>query len=157
MDEIERYIIRSAVFVLVLLVLVQGLMTNDSIRFYLSLGEHLEGKKVEVPAASIKDRSADLQKASSPGIGSITIEVVDYTGLDQALLLINGHKAGDFSEGRLTAAVASGDVLEIDATRYSHPIQFRVETVSSGIKFPTQGQMTETDRSMALIGKIEFE
>lgn len=157
LDEIERYLVRLAIFSLILLVLVQSLMTSDSIRFYLSMGEQLEGRKAEVPAVSLKDNSLDPEKTAAKGIGTITVKTVDYTSLAQAFLLINGHRAGDFSEGKLTVAVASGDVLEIDAEHYMHPVQFRIEKVSSGIKYPSPGQMISTDSSIAMIGKTELE
>lgn len=157
LDEIERYVVRLAVFALISLVLVQSLMTSDSIRFYLSMGEHLEGRKVDVPAVSVRDSSIYPEEAAAPGVGSITVETIDYTSLEQAFLLINGRRAGDFSEGKLTVAVVSGDVLEIDAAQYLHPVQFRIEKVSSSIKYPLQGQVVNTDRSTVMIGKTELE
>lgn len=152
LDEVEKYLIRIAVFGLISLVTVQGLMTSDSIKFYLSLGEHLEGKKVEAPAAAVDGLSVD--KMLNSDVASITIDTVDYTSLNKAFLVVNGHRQGDFSEGRLTADVTSGDVIEIDTSLYSHPVQFRVVRTSSNLRFPSEGFSITADQSVTMIGKM---
>ncbi|MGE5423059.1 MAG: hypothetical protein ACM3QW_07330 [Ignavibacteriales bacterium] len=151
LDEVEKYLIRLVVFGLIALVTVQGAMTSDSIKFYLSLGEHLEGKNVEAPAAAVDDLSAYTMLNSD--VASITIDTVDYTSLNKAFLVVNGHRQGNFSEGRLTTDVSSGDVIEIDTSWYSHPVQFKVVRTSSNLRFPSEGFSITADQSMTVIGK----
>ena len=82
MDEIGKRVFRFLILGLVALVVVQGLMTNDNIRFYLSLGERLEGQKVTVPTAVSSDPGETLEipcSTSSPG--SFYLELEDYTPL----------------------------------------------------------------------------
>ncbi|NLU48825.1 MAG: hypothetical protein GXX09_00200 [Syntrophomonadaceae bacterium] len=45
LDNIEKYLVRAVVLGIVLLVVVQAALTQDPLRFYLSLGERVEGQK----------------------------------------------------------------------------------------------------------------
>jgi hypothetical protein len=72
--------------------------------------------------------------ASNSGLyGSITLELAEYSRLEHAYVLINGVKAGDFSEPELTLRVFDGDVLEVDASAYNVPVRIRLQKASYGI------------------------
>ena len=47
-DRVERTLIRVIVIALVALVVVQGIMTNDQLRFYLSWSERMEGQALNL-------------------------------------------------------------------------------------------------------------
>ena len=61
MDEIGKRAVRLLIFSFVALVAVQGLMTNDGIRFYLSLGERLEGQMAVLETAAITEPGEILE------------------------------------------------------------------------------------------------
>lgn len=66
--------------------------------------------------------------------GSVTIELLDYSELTQAYVLINGQRAGTFDDNELTLRVFEGDVLELDVTAYRVPVRFRLGRLSAGIR-----------------------
>lgn len=155
-DKIERVLVRLAVFGLMALVLVQGMMTHDSIRFYMSLGERMEGRKMDVSVAALKD--LDVPQPETPVMassysGSFTLVLQDYTSLDQARVLVNGQVRGRFSNPCLKINVTPGDTVEVDTQAYRHPVRFRIEKVSSSLQFPVEG-MTFTSDQVTMIGKV---
>lgn len=58
-DRVEKGLIRFVVISMVILVVVQGFMSVDPIRLYLSWGERMEGEQVQLPAAATKTQTAD--------------------------------------------------------------------------------------------------
>lgn len=155
MDELGKYLLRFFIFFLVALVLVQGLMTDENFRFYLSLGERLEGKKIEQPVvADYPDGSERgvLAEISSPE--SFELVLRDYTSLDKAKILINGRIIGSMLEGRIKLYVTAGDVIEMDTRSYPYPVSIEIVNVSTNLSFPQEGTVFTSKEAMLLLGKI---
>lgn len=151
---VEKYLIRSIVICLVLLVVVQGLMTHDSWRFYLSWGERLEGQVIEYPVNTTdKDREDNNLAVESP-YALLTIAVEKYSGLPKAKLLINEKEVANFKNNEIQIKVMAGDVVEIDATNYNFPIEFKIDNVSENLSFPKTGDTYIANQSLVMIGKI---
>lgn len=158
MDEIGKRAVRLLIFSFVALVAVQGLMTNDGIRFYLSLGERLEGQMAVLETAAITEPGEILEipcSTSSPG--SIYLELVDYTCLDRVRVLINGREMGRMSSSRVKLYVTAGDVLEIDTQAYNHPITLKITSVSSNLAFPEEGMTFTSDQAVTMVGKVRVK
>jgi len=155
MDEIGRRLVRFLIFGLVSLVVVQGLMTRDNIRFYLSLGERLEGERVAVPTAALdaSDQAAEVPcSISSPG--SFTLMLQDYSRLEKVKILVNGQEMGSMALGRVKLYVTSGDVVELDTRAYEHPVTFKVTNVTPNLAFPLEGMTFTSQQSLSMLGKI---
>lgn len=158
MDEIGKRVVRFLIFGLVALVVVQGLMTNDSIRFYLSLGERLEGQEVTVPAAVSSD-SEEIGEipCSTSSPGSFYLELQDYTSLDKVRLLVNGQEIGRMSSSRVKLYVTSGDVIEIDTQAYNHPITLTITGVTPNLAFPEEGMTITSQQAVSMLGKVKVK
>jgi len=158
MDEIGKRAVRLLIFSFIALVVVQGLMTNDGIRFYLSLGERLEGQVALVETAAITESGEILEiptSTSSPG--SIYLELQDYTYLDKVRILINGREMGRMSSSRVKLYVTAGDVLEIDTQAYNHPVTLKVTGVSSNLAFPEEGMTITSHQAVTMVGKVRVK
>ena len=158
MDEIGKRAVRLLIFSFIALVVVQGLMTNDGIRFYLSLGERLEGQVALVETAAITESGEILEiptSTSSPG--SIYLELQDYTYLDKVRILINGREMGRMSSSRVKLYVTAGDVLEIDTQAYNHPVTLKVTGVSSNLAFPEEGMTFTSHQAVTMVGKVRVK
>ena len=156
MDEIGKRVVRFLIFGLVSLVVVQGLMTNDNIRFYLSLGERFEGREVTVTTAVTSDLGEPLEipcSTSSPG--SFYLELQDYTSLDKVRLLVNGQEMGGMSSSRVRLYVTSGDVIEIDTQAYNHPITLKITNVTPNLAFPEDGMTITSQQAVSMLGKVK--
>ena len=67
LKRIEKYLIRMVVLSLLLVVVAQGLMTADPIRFYMSWSERMEGQTLPVPVnASRTESTSDNSDIKSP-------------------------------------------------------------------------------------------
>ncbi|MGI6549142.1 MAG: hypothetical protein ACOX4Q_05840 [Syntrophomonadales bacterium] len=155
MDEIGKRLVRFLVFGLVALVVVQGLMTNDNIRFYLSLGERLEGQEVTVPTA-VTGELEEIEEipCSTTSPGSFYLELQDYTSLDKVRILVNGQEMGRMSESRVKLYVTSGDVIEIDTQEYNEPITLKITSVTPNLAFPEDGMTFTSQRAVTMLGKV---
>lgn len=156
MDEIGKRVVRFLIFGLVSLVVVQGLMTNDNIRFYLSLGERFEGREVTVTTAVTSELGEIPEipcSTSSPG--SFYLELQDYTSLDKVRLLVNGHEMGGMSSSRVKLYVTSGDVIEIDTQAYNHPITLKITNVTTNLAFPAEGMTITSQQAVTMVGKVK--
>lgn len=158
MDEIGKKLVRFLIFGLVSLVLVQGLMTKDNIRFYLSLGERLEGQKVAVPATVTGD-PGDIEEipctTSSPG--SFVLALEDYSSLDKVRLLVNGQEMGRMSSNRIKLYVTLGDVIEVDTQAYDHPVTLKITNVTPNLTFPQEGMVITSQQALSMLGKVQVK
>jgi hypothetical protein len=154
-DEFERHLRRWVVISLVLLVVVQGLMTNDNIRYFLSIGERMEGSKIAVTASSTADKQ--LSSGTVPAGGSLELVKADGKPARDALVLINGKPAARFDSPQVLLQVEPGDEIKIDTRSYQEPITFRVGKISPDLDFPLP-TMTFTCRQEVLdLGRIHAQ
>ncbi|MGE5380438.1 MAG: hypothetical protein ACM3NT_05160 [Methylocystaceae bacterium] len=153
-DRIAR---RMVVLLAITLVLVQGAMLNDDIRYRLSIGEQLEGRPVaedsyqNIQAAS--DSVLTGEETVSPW-AEIEIEMQQFTSLPRAMVLVNGQWAASFVEPRLRLRVMGADDIEIDTSSYEFPITFHIKKVSVNVVQPGAGSIFKSDHGRIYVGKV---
>lgn len=153
-DRVEKGLIRFVVLSLLLMVLVQGLMTADPIRFYLSWGERMEGQNMQIPAnTNQEDSTSAAQPIKSPQ-ARLSIGADKYSSLPRAKILINGQEKYNLTDKKVTVEINAGDTIEIDSTAYNFPIDYKVMAVSSNLAFPNQGQTYTANQTIVMVGKI---
>jgi len=155
LGRIEKYLIRWAVVSLLLVVVAQGLMTADPIRFYMSWSERMEGQSLPAPVNASKIESSSV---NSPALKSpdalISLASGNNVVLPQAKILLNGKPRYAFSRSPVTIKVEAGDTVEIDASSYNIPIEFTISSVSDNIGFPVKGDVFAANQSIVMIGKV---
>jgi len=77
--------------------------------------------------------------------------------LEQAYLLINGQKSGNFGNSELVARVYEGDTVEIDAGAYKCQLNFTILAVSSNIDSDSWSKIVQTDGNIVKIADIKFK
>lgn len=159
---VEKYLIRIIVIFLTALVVVQGLMTRDDLRLYLSLGERLEGQYIGQPALNESqepepsvpnDNSAQKAVRESPR-AQLTISIERFSSLPRAVILVNHHPYREFTEKEMRLELAAGDVVEIDTTFYSFPVSFLIKDTSSNVAYPEKNQVYQANQGIVMVGKI---
>lgn len=159
---VERYLIGAAIVFLIALVIVQGLMTRDDLRLYLSLGERLEGQYLGQPAlnnygetapSSQNGQSVDSTTRESPQ-ARLTIAIERFSSLPRATILINHHPYREFTEKEMHLELDAGDMVEIDTTFYSFPVSFVVKETSPNIAYPEKNQIYQANQGIVMVGKI---
>jgi len=149
----ERILLRVVIFSFVTLVVVQSLLSDDSMRLYLSWAERLEGEPLQVWS-----ESASRVTDSESGIfAHMTIELKGFSALAKADLLINGKKIADFRQKRVTVKIYPSDVIEVDGSFYARPLEFEVVNLSANVETPNLHQHVQTNSSTALVGKVKFK
>jgi len=153
-NRVEKGLIRFVVLSLLLMVLIQGLMTADPIRFYLSWGERMEGQSIGLPVSL-------PQEETSPAVGEIkspqarlAISIDKFSSLPRAKILVNGQEKYNFTERKVAVEISAGDTVEIDSTAYNFPIDYKVDAVSSNLAYPGKGQMFTANQTIVMVGKV---
>lgn len=152
-NRVEKGLIRVVVLGIVIMVVVQGFMSVDPIRLYLSWGERMEGETIQLPVATTSENAdPDAEQAISPQ-ARVAIEISQFSSLPRAQVLVNGQKKAAFTGKRASVTVCAGDTIEVDATAYNFPIDFNIAAVSSNLAFPEKGQVYTSNQSIVMVGK----
>lgn len=158
-EKVEKYLIRSIVLGFVLMVIVQGLMTQEPWRMYLSWNERMEGQNIELPASTAHEKSTKIsQENHQASVQSpqamLTISLQQFSSLPKASILVNGKVSGYFNEKEIKLNINGGDVLEIDSTFYNFPVNYHINSVSENMAFPKRGADYTGNQSIVMIGKV---
>lgn len=154
-EMIEQHLIRLAIISLVVLVVAQGIMTVDPLRFYLSWGERMEGRTVYFPVNSnISGQEVCPIKEDTSADAKISISIEPFTSLPMAKILINGKEKFDFSEKVVCIAVNNGDKVEIDSSAYNFPVDYKITDSSNNLAFPSCEKIYTANQSIVMLGKI---
>lgn len=161
-DLVEKYLIRIIVLFLMALVVVQGMMTRDDLRLYLSLGERLEGQYIGQPALnesqdptpSARNDNLDQNPVGESPRAQLTISIERFSALPRAVVLVNHHPYREFTEKEMLLELAAGDIVEIDTTFYSFPVSFVIKNTSSNVAYPEKNQVYQANQSIVMVGKI---
>lgn len=157
---------RSVFTCLTLLVICQFFLLKDSLRPYLSKVDQLEGENIafNLPAyageplkVSDKTETAITPFRTLRESKIIVIKAVSPSSSQMAYVRINGNVAGNFEKGELKITVYNGDYLEIDSTELQEPADFIVKVPNSGLIFPEDGAIVQTNQHLATIGLVKFK
>ncbi len=153
-NRVEKGLIRLVVFSLLLMVLVQGLMTADPIRFYLSWGERMEGQNFSYPVNSpLEEPAPVLNEIKSPQ-ARLSISINQFSSLPKAKILINGKEKYNFTEKKIAIEINAGDTIEIDSSAYNFLIDYKIEDISSNLIYPSKGQIFTANQTIVMLGKV---
>ncbi len=156
-DKVEKYLIRTIVLSLLVIVVVQGMMTHDPLRLYLSWSERLEGQVVEYPVAgdikTVKKDKPEKLKAISPET-YLVLEIEEFSSLPRTVVLINGREKARFNNKEVKLLLQAADVVEIDSRAYNFPITYCIKNSSDNLAFPEKETMYTANQSIVMIGKI---
>ncbi len=153
LDQIEKGLIRFVVVTIVIMAVIQGVMSVDPIRLYLSWGERMEGETIQLPVATTSNNAdLDAEEAISPQ-ARVAIEINQFSSLPRAQVLVNGKPKANFTGKRVNVTIQAGDTIEVDATAYNFPIDFNIAAVSSNLAFPEKGQVYTANQAIVMIGK----
>lgn len=152
-NRVEKVLIRLVVFTVLIITVVQGFMTVDPVRFYLSWSERLEGQTIQIPVAGHREYIPVAEEVSWAQ-ARLAIEAGKFTALPKARILVNGEAKYDFREKKVIIDINAGDTVEIDSTAYNFPIEYEIVEVSSNLAYPERKQTFTANQTMVMVGKI---
>lgn len=132
------------------LIVLQILLTQEPVRFYLSFAERLEG----VPWPGRESAAAFSLPTAT---GEVKIRVCSYFSLPRAVVLVNGREVADFQDGEVSLKVCSGDEIVIDGSTYDCQLVFQITAVSMGVLWPPVDYRVTTDASQVSLGRVWIE
>ncbi|QGT99869.1 hypothetical protein SYNTR_1276 [Candidatus Syntrophocurvum alkaliphilum] len=155
---LEKYLIRFIVLGIIATVLVQGLMTHEPMRMYLSWSERMEGQAINFP---VNEEDSEIYTSNKPSTdevtspyATLTIEVQEFSSLPKAYVMINEEKNNSFASNQVRIEVMAGDIIKIDSTAYNFPITFNIIDISDNLAYPKDQQSFITNKSVVMIGKV---
>lgn len=139
--RLERWLLRALVLCAVMLVAVQWFAYD--------------------PVVRTAGRVDDLYRAGSGFDGEdldhlVTFQMLDYTTLPMAAVLVNGEIKGSFEQRYVTVPVAHGDVLEIDTHYYRHPVSFKVVETFGDVTWPAKGRVFTVEGTTKKLGTVKI-
>ncbi len=154
-EKVEKHLIRSIALVFIALIIVQGIMTHDNMRLYLSWGERLDGQAIDysVNTAEQNNGAEEIENVNSP-YAMLVLSLEKFSSLPRAVVLINGKEYTSFAKDEVQLKIMAGDVIEIDASAYNFPVVFNVEQVSDNLAFPVKDDSYVCNQDIVMIGKI---
>ncbi len=154
-EKVEKHLIRTIALAFIALIIVQGLMTHDNMRLYLSWGERLEGQAIDYPVNSEESDNGieEMEEINSP-YAILVLSVENFSSLPRAVILVNGKEQASFANDEVQLKLMAGDVVEIDASAYNFPVVFNVEKVSDNLAFPVADESYVCNHDIVMIGKI---
>jgi hypothetical protein len=143
--KLERILIICFTICVLLLITAQFLMTNPSIRVFLTQEENAEGAFFE-QSGTIYDK------------GILSIELIDSARLrDDAWVLVNGLKVTNFTQKQVSISVKDGDLVEIDGTKVSNAFAVKVSSYSSNAKLIIDNSSLVVNRSIGVLARVKLK
>ncbi len=142
----ERFLVRLVIAAAVLLVLVQAWAVQSPTAGLLDMA----GLDEYGPVAAMGNNDQDKAVV-------MTFELLDYSALGRAQVLVNGLPAADFSTRYTTVKVAPGDAVEIDGTFYDRSFRIKLLDVYPVAVKPVRDVVHTVRQERHLIGIVELE
>ncbi|AQS58584.1 hypothetical protein [Desulforamulus ferrireducens] len=87
---------------------------------------------------------------------TIVLQLVNFSTLPKARILVNGQYQGDFTHPYSTVAVSEGDTIEVDSTFYEHPVTIKVLDGSKAVISPSKGKEYSGQKTIITIGTVKL-
>ncbi|MDO7786478.1 hypothetical protein [Desulforamulus aquiferis] len=114
---------------------------------------------VRTPYQGVIDQvGSDAQAMSYAEVADTTIilQLVNYSTLPKARVLVNGQVKGDFTHPYVTLSVADGDLLEVDTSFYRHSVKVKVLETSNKIVVPEKGVEISGQQNILVLGEVKL-
>lgn len=142
-DGLERALIRLVVVIAGVVMLVQTIIAGNPLQ------------EDAVPVASLERTRPPL----TTGLLQehvVTFQLKNYSALPLARVLVNGEPRGEFSDRYVTVFVQEGDLLEVDGSRYSRPLDIEVLDVSKEVLVPAAGDHLRVEGGITCLGRVRL-
>ncbi|MHB1420181.1 MAG: hypothetical protein ACYCX4_11470 [Bacillota bacterium] len=85
---------------------------------------------------------------------AVTLELVNFSTLQRAVVLVNDRPVANFLERKVTIGVFPGDVITVDGRFYKHRIKVRVTGVSGRIIGPRKNDTVQANGNIVTLGAV---
>jgi hypothetical protein len=106
---------------------------------------------------ALYSQSAPVARDAAELFGNIRLKSENKISLPEAVILINGRKAADFSSGEVLFRVYEGDAAVIDSSAYARDLVFYLEGCSANLNMNIPEGIVRTREGKGYLGKIRFK
>lgn len=143
--KLERLILKAVISGIILLIIFQAIMLNDTARVFLNYTTRLEGDSLQ---------ETGLLSAK----GKIIVKLENQELCSDALLLVNGEPAARFDKREIEVQVKNNDLIEIDTSRVKNQIiYFTVVGISDNVLEPSIGTRIKAKNKIEVISRIKLK
>ncbi len=157
LDQIGKFLLHTAIFFMVAMVVLQGAVTLQPLNLFAGWSEKMSGGQI-LPVTTMQEpleREPSATETTSLEQVSLTLELQEIAALPFCRVLVNGEESGCFQEQTVQLSLSEGDMLEIDATYYNFPIVFRVTSGSDNLIHPSLNQQFQVQQGIVLLGEVQ--
>lgn len=86
----------------------------------------------------------------------VTFQLINYSTLPLARVLVNGEPCGVFNDRYITVFVHEGDLLEVDGSCYNRPLDIEVLDVSKEVLIPAAGDRLRVEGGIICLGRVRL-
>lgn len=142
-DRLELALIWLVVVIAAIIMLVQSLRAGDPL------------PEDAVPVASL-ERTHPPLTAGLLQEPVVTFQLKNYSTLPLARILVNGESRGEFRDRYVTVFVQEGDLIEVDGSRYSRPLDIEVLDVSKEVLVPSAGDHLRVEGGISCLARVRL-
>lgn len=147
-QRFEKSLFKLAVFMILLVIFSQYLMTFDTIRRIINPVDRLEGERIEqVFQPEYTHAQADLYI-------ELVLEAEGEVEPGLVKVLVNQVEKAVFRDRRVLLQVKEGDMIEIDGQELGEPVTIRIIEVHGSVKTPLVGHAVTTFGTNELLGWV---
>jgi len=89
--------------------------------------------------------------------GKVTIEVVEKDKAPNSYILVNGEPVSNFYKKSITIPVKPNQILEIDGTKESEPLHFKVTAISDNVIEPQNTTVVRVDKNVQKVCMVKLK
>lgn len=142
--RLEKILIRLVIVFSVIWVVAQSMLTTDPMRRVIG---YVDLEDVMAPLGIHEN----LQKHY------VTLHLVNYHGLPEMNILVNGKSIGNFYNRQVTIQVQQGDIIELDTSNYQNSVDVKVINTSEGVAFPEKGAIFSINKGVLSLGSVQLK
>ncbi|WP_366922368.1 hypothetical protein MFMK1_002821 [Metallumcola ferriviriculae] len=151
-ETVEKYLIRTVVLGVLLLVVAQALALDEPANFYMGFSQLLDREAAEFNRQYPEARSVN---APLSAFATVSVRLNKFSALEKAKLLVNGKEVTDFRHPQVTVKVNSGDVISVDGSFYTHQLEFEIVGGTDNIAVPKINAKIEVEGDSASFAPVE--
>lgn len=155
-DKFDFFLFRAALGLLVLLIVTQVIMSNENVRYFLSVvdqreGASLEDYDVDRPVVSPTDQTRSDEEYFL--LLAAEAEVL----LPELKVIVDNEVVCNFQDNQAKIRVDKGNMIEIDGSSYDFPIRIMVREASQDIIPALSQAFVTTYGTIELLGWVITE
>jgi hypothetical protein len=142
-EGLERILAGLVVVIAAIILLVQAIRVGDPLQ------------EEAIPVASLERSRPPVTSGLLQG-PVVTFQLKNYSTLPLARVLVNGECRGEFRDRYVTVFVQEGDMIEVDGSRYSRPLDIEVLDVSKEVLVPSAGDHFRVESGITCLGRVRL-